>query len=187
MEGLAEYLSWSSTNPVNISSGGNRSTRRKPTTFDRALTNSSHMKKRVQTEIRTHDLRGKRRLPWRLRHQSPIKVATRSSFDQLSNHSCINCYITQSLQEIFPEASYYTANSNKTTNACPQSETKLSWKQWLRVWTARSLVTTHHFDKAREMPCAAQLTTERAKDSGIGSWKSPFRKVSGWNFVFLFD
>ena len=47
MEGLAEYLSWSSTNLVNISSG------RKPeypdfsgywpTTFGRALTNSSHM------------------------------------------------------------------------------------------------------------------------------------------------
>ena len=31
------------TNPVNISSGRNLSTRRKPTTFGRALTNSSHM------------------------------------------------------------------------------------------------------------------------------------------------
>ena len=48
--------------------GGNQSTWRKATTFGRALTNSSHM-----SEPRI-DLRGERRLPCRLRHQSPRKT-----------------------------------------------------------------------------------------------------------------
>ncbi len=55
------------THPVNFPVGGNRSARRKPTTFGRALTNSFHTKVRLTlrtfscTKNRTRDLRGERR------------------------------------------------------------------------------------------------------------------------------
>ncbi len=57
------------THSVNFPVGGNRSARRKPTTFGRVLTNSSHMSgplgsnniEKVLAENRTRSLRGKRR------------------------------------------------------------------------------------------------------------------------------
>ena len=59
------------THPVNFPVGGNRSARRKPTTFGRVLTDSFHMSKalrssnieKVLSEIRTRNLRGERRVP----------------------------------------------------------------------------------------------------------------------------
>ncbi len=70
------------THPVNFPVGGNRSARRKPTTFGRVLTDSFHMRgalgssdiEKVLTENRTRSLRGERRALWPLRHRSPTKV-----------------------------------------------------------------------------------------------------------------
>ena len=58
------------THPVNFPVGGNRSTRRKPTTFGRALTNSFHMSgalgssniEKVLAENQTSNLRGERQV-----------------------------------------------------------------------------------------------------------------------------
>ncbi len=58
------------THPVNFPVGGNRSARRKPTTFGRALTNSFHMNEalgssnieNVLTENRTRNLKDERRV-----------------------------------------------------------------------------------------------------------------------------
>ncbi len=58
------------TLPVNFPVGGNRSARRKPTTFGRVLTDSFHMSgalgssniENVLTESRTRNLRGERRV-----------------------------------------------------------------------------------------------------------------------------
>ena len=57
------------THPLNFPVGGNRSARRKPTTFDRVLTNSFHMSEalgssnieKVLSENRTRSLRGESR------------------------------------------------------------------------------------------------------------------------------
>jgi hypothetical protein len=54
--------------------GGNRSTRRKPTTFGRALTDSFHTSPPGLIENRTHALRRERRLLWRPRHRRPSFV-----------------------------------------------------------------------------------------------------------------
>ena len=56
------------TEPVNFPVGGNRSVRRKPTTFGRVLTNSFHMSgaldsNNVLAENRTRNFRGERRVP----------------------------------------------------------------------------------------------------------------------------
>ena len=64
------------THSVNFSVGGNRSARRKPTTFGRVLTDSFHMSgalgssniEKVLSENRTRNLRGERRVLWPLRH-----------------------------------------------------------------------------------------------------------------------
>ncbi len=66
--------------PVNFPVGGNRSARRKPTTFGRVLTDSFHMSRalgssnieKVLAENRTRNLRGERRVLWPLRHRSPL-------------------------------------------------------------------------------------------------------------------
>ena len=68
------------THPVNFPVGGNRSARRKPTTFGRVLTDSFHMSKaldssnieKVLAENRTRNLRGERPAHWPLRHRSPL-------------------------------------------------------------------------------------------------------------------
>ena len=55
--------------------GGNRSTRRKLTTFGRVLTNSSQVRSDVRYRARTHDLSGARtslRQHRRLSHRSPF-------------------------------------------------------------------------------------------------------------------
>ncbi len=59
------------THPVNFPVGGNRSARRKSTTFGRVLTDSLHMSRalgssnieKVLAENRTRNLRGERRAP----------------------------------------------------------------------------------------------------------------------------
>ena len=63
--------------PVNVFSvGGNRRTRRKPTTFGRVLTNSSHVRSDVRYRARSHDLSGGRTSLRRLSHQSPLIITT---------------------------------------------------------------------------------------------------------------
>ncbi len=72
------------THPVNFSVRGNRSARRKPTTFGRVLTNSFHMNEalsssnveNVLTENRTRNLRDERRALWPLRHRFPGEMFT---------------------------------------------------------------------------------------------------------------
>ena len=66
------------THPVSFPMGGNRSTRRKPTTFGRALTILFSHENWVRVHIkmnltgdRTRNLRGERRVVWPLHHRSP--------------------------------------------------------------------------------------------------------------------
>ena len=56
--------------------GGNPNSRRKPTTFGRVLTNSSHVRSDVRYRARTHDLSGGRTSLRRLSHLSPCIVYT---------------------------------------------------------------------------------------------------------------
>ena len=51
--------------------GGNWRTRRKPTTFGRVLTNSSHVRSEARYRAQTHDLSGGRTSLRRLSHRSP--------------------------------------------------------------------------------------------------------------------
>ena len=76
------YLPTLSTFPV----GGNRSTRRKPTTFSRALTILFSHEDWVRVHIkmnltgdRTRNLRGERRVVWPLHHRSPNAGAKKTS------------------------------------------------------------------------------------------------------------
>ena len=136
------------THPVNFPVGGNRSARRKPTTFGRVLTSSFHMSEalgssnieKVLSENRTRSLRGERRALLPLRHRSPLDRGSERLLEHLMNlfQNIIEVCITDTcirIKVLLKKTHLYFSRNYKSKCACAQGRTlslNISGCMWVR-------------------------------------------------------
>ena len=119
--------------------GGNRRTRRKPTTFGRVLTNSSHVRSEARYRDRTHDLSGGRTSLRRLNHRSPLFLSKSiSSFFSVSQYISISLSRLAKISLTIPEALPFD-RPKLTLRKCSHSFRSISVR--IQAFTFRSLLT----------------------------------------------